>query len=62
MLCGSEQNVFAMCSPFVSYNLILNDCAVASPPAMVVSEKAKKMDYKKNKLFVFFLLDVFNQR
>lgn len=43
-------NIFAMCSSFVSYNLILNDHAVASIP-LVVGEKC-----------IFFSREIFNQR
>lgn len=42
-----------MCSPFVSYNLILTDHAVASIP-MVVGEKGKKEKKKEITTFLFF--------
>lgn len=51
-------NIFAMCSPFVSYNLILNDHAVASIP-LVVGEKGEKKRLQEKQ---YFLCEVFNQR
>lgn len=43
-------NIFAVCLPFISYNQILDDHAVASIPMVVGDKGKKKRDKKKNNI------------